>query len=113
MTKKRSKKIPVFEGSGNVFADVGLDAPEGYLAKAELARQIINVIGARRLTQVRAATLLGVGQPKISALRNGHLDGFSTDRLIRFLNTLGRDVRIVVTAKPRSRLRARLTVMAA
>ena len=113
MTMKLSKKIPVFEGSGNVFADVGLDAPEEYLAKAELARQIINVIAARRLTQVQAAALLGVGQPKISALRNGHLDGFSTDRLFRFLNTLGRDVQIVVTLKPRSRARARLTVQAA
>ena len=53
-----------------------------------------------------------MSQPKISALRSGPLDGFSTDRLIRFLNMLGRDVRIVVT-KPRSRPRARLTVGAA
>jgi predicted XRE-type DNA-binding protein len=113
MTMKRSERIPVFKESGNVFADVGLDAPEEYLAKAELARQIINVIAARRLTQVQAAALLGIGQPKISALRNGHLEGFSTDRLIRFLNALGRDVQIVVTRKPRSRARARLTVMAA
>ncbi len=110
---KRTKKIPIYEGSGNVFADVGLHDPEEYLAKAELARQIINAVSARRLTQTQAATILGVGQPKISALRNGHLDGFSTDRLIRFLNVLGQDVRIVVTPKPRSRPRARLIVMAA
>ena len=54
-----------------------------------------------------------MSQPKIWALRSGQLDGFSTDRLIRFLNVLGRDVRIVVTAKPCSRPRARLTVQAA
>ena len=107
------KKIPIHQGSGNVFADVGLENPEEYLAKAELARQIINVITARRLTQAEAAKLLGVNQPKISALKNGQLDGFSTERLIRFLNALGRDVRIVVSLKRHSRGRARLTVLAA
>jgi len=110
---RKTKPIVVHEGSTNVFADVGLDNPEEYLAKAELARQILHAISARRLTQTQAATLLGVGQPKISALRNGQLDGFSTERLIRFLTALGRDVRIVVTPKPRSRARARLTVIAA
>jgi predicted XRE-type DNA-binding protein len=54
-----------------------------------------------------------VSQPKISALRNGRLDGFSAERLIRFLNALGRDVRITVSVKPRSRRRARFTVRAA
>jgi len=51
---------------------------------------------------LRKQPLLGVSQPKISALRNGQLDGFSTERLIRFLNVPGRDVHIVVTARPRS-----------
>jgi predicted XRE-type DNA-binding protein len=110
---KRVKRVAVHEGSGNVFADVGLENPDEYLAKAELARQIINALSAKRLTQIQAAKVLGVGQPKISALGNGQLDGFSTDRLIRYLNALGRDVRILVTPKPRSRARARLTVMAA
>ena len=107
------KKIPIHGGSGNVFADVGLENPEEYLAKAELARQIINVVAARKLTQGEAANLLGVNQPKVSALKNGQLDGFSTERLIRFLNALGRDVKIVVSLKPRSRGLARLTVLAA
>jgi len=106
-------KRRVTEGSGNVFADVGIARPEEYLAKAELARHIIGVLDRRRLTQAAAARILGVGQPKVSALRNGHLDGFSTERLIRFLTTLGRDVRIIVTAKPPTRRRARLTVRAA
>lgn len=110
---RRTQRIPIHEGSGNVFADVGLKNPDEYLAKAELARQIIKALGDRGLTQTQAAEVLGVSQPKVSALRNGQLDGFSTDRLIRFLNVLGRDVRIVVTAKPRSRPRARLTVQAA
>ena len=110
-TKRR--RIRVTEGSGNVFADVEIERPEEYLAKAELTRQIVGALDARRVTQTEAARILGVSQPKVSALRNGRLDGFSTERLIRFLNTLGRDVRIVVSEKPRSRGRARLTVRAA
>jgi predicted XRE-type DNA-binding protein len=109
----KHRRIRVTEGSGNVFADVGIAHPEEYLAKAELARQIIGALDTRRITQTEAAQLLGVSQPKVSALRNGRLDGFSTERLIRFLTVLGRDVRIVVSAKPRSRRHARLTVRAA
>jgi predicted XRE-type DNA-binding protein len=112
MASKR-QRIRVTEGSGNVFADVGIEQPEEYLAKAELARQIIGALEARRLTQTEAARILGVSQPKVSALQNGRLDGFSTERLIRFMNLLGRDVSIVVSAKPRSRRRASLTVRAA
>ena len=57
------------------------------------------------MTQVKAAELLNIDQPKVSALKRGRLDGFSTDRLFRFLNALGRDVEIVIkqkshTAKP-------------
>jgi predicted XRE-type DNA-binding protein len=88
-------------GSGNVFADLGVDAPEEALAKAELAAQIFEIIEARKLTQVAAAKLLGIDQPKVSALLRGRLSGFSTERLIRFLNALGRDVEIVVKARQR------------
>jgi predicted XRE-type DNA-binding protein len=113
LTMPRTRRIAVVEGSGNVFADVGIEDADEYLAKAELARQIIGALDARGLSQTRAATVLGVSQPNISALRNGHLDGFSAERLIRFLNALGRDVKITVSVKPRTRRRARLTVQAA
>ena len=68
------------------------------------------MLEAKHLTQAEAARILGVNQPKVSAPRNGRLDGFSTERLIRFLTVLGRDVSIVVSARPRSRRRASLTV---
>src|SRR6476469_3942811 len=55
-----------------------------------------DVIAERKLSQVRAAKLLGIDQPKVSALLRGKLDGFSIDRLFRFLNALGRDVEIVI-----------------
>src|SRR3954451_7869594 len=82
--------------SGNVFADLGLKNPEELLAKAELVQRIADVIAERKLTQARAAKMLGVDQPKVSALLRGKLDGFSLDRLFRFLNALGRDVEITV-----------------
>src|SRR5207302_5672052 len=82
--------------SGNVFADLGVPDADEALAKAELARRIAAVLAQRKLTQARAAALLGIDQPKVSALIRGKLDGFSTDRLFRFLNALGQDVEIVV-----------------
>ncbi len=75
--------------SGNVFADLGLPNPEERLAKAELALQINRLIKKKKLTQIAAAKLLDIDQPKISALNQGKLAGFSMERLFRFLNLLG------------------------
>ena len=96
---------------GNVFADLGVDAPEEAFAKAELTAQISQLIESRGLTQAAAARLLGVDQPKVSALLRGRLTGFSTERLIRFLNALGRDVEIVVRDRPRRKGRGHLQVL--
>jgi predicted XRE-type DNA-binding protein len=88
--------VEIEPSGGNVFADLELPDPEGMLAKAELAQRIGEVIAESKLTQAKAAALLGVDQPKVSALLRGKLAGFSTDRLFRFLNALGRDVEIVI-----------------
>ncbi len=97
--------------SGNVFAD--LEAPDAAesLAKAELALQISTNLSERKLTQARAAAVLGIDQPKVSALIRGKLDGFSTDRLLRFLNMLGQDVEIVVRPRRRDSSRASTRVI--
>src|SRR6267378_2179744 len=95
--------------SGNVFADLNLPEADDLLAKAELAAKIIAEVQRRRMTQVQAAAVLGIDQPKISALKQGKLSGFSIERLVRFLLLLGRDVEITVKARPRSRS-ARLRV---
>ena len=84
------------ESSGNVFADLNIPEPSLYLVKAELANQICTVIQERNLTQVEAAEILGINQPKVSALARGNLDGFSSDRLFKFLNLLGQDIEIVI-----------------
>lgn len=96
--------------SGNVFADLGFANAEEMLAKAELAQRINAILQRRRLTQTEAARLLGIDQPKVSALRCGRLSGFSLERLLRFLLLLGRDVKIVVKGRPRSRSQPRLLV---
>jgi predicted XRE-type DNA-binding protein len=96
--------------SGNVFADLNLPQADDLLVKAELAAKIIAEIQQRRLTQSQAAAFLGIDQPKISALKQGRLSGFSIERLLRFLVLLGRDVEIAVKPRPRSRSTARLRV---
>jgi predicted XRE-type DNA-binding protein len=93
-------------GSGNVFADLGIPNPEEALAKAELAHKIAELIRKRGLTQKRAAELLEVDQPKVSALVRGQLAGFSLERLMRFLLLLGQDIRITVqkSSRPQARV---------
>ena len=105
-----SEDIKVTRSSGNVFADLGLPDADHLLAKADLAIEISSIIEDRGLTQAEAAEIMGVDQPKVSALVRGRLDGFSTERLYRFLNALGRDVEIVVSPTPESQKGSRLRV---
>lgn len=103
MTRRTANAIEYERGSGNVYADLGFaDAPE-MLAKARLVSQIARIIQSRRLTQVQAADLLGVDQPKVSALLRGQFRGYSQERLIGFLTRLGMDVDIVVRPKAKKR----------
>jgi predicted XRE-type DNA-binding protein len=102
-TKKRV--IDVQASSGNVFADLGVRKPNKMLAKAKLANRIYEIISARRLTQAQAAQIMGLDQPKISALVRGRLRGFSMERLFRCLNALTQEVRIVVRPAKQGRRR--------
>lgn len=96
MSKKTISKVVIEESSGNVFADLGVPHPEEYLVKAELAIQISKLIKKRKLTQTGAAKLLGLDQPKISALNRGRLSGFSVERLFKLLSILEQDIEIVI-----------------
>ncbi|MGO9004536.1 MAG: helix-turn-helix domain-containing protein [Beijerinckiaceae bacterium] len=111
MVKKRETDAPVIESSGNVFADMGLPEPDEELTKAQLASHIRQVIKRRRLTQVAAAARMGIDQPKVSALLNGRLTNFSSERLMRLLTALGQDVDITVRTKPRNRAHGRVRVI--
>jgi predicted XRE-type DNA-binding protein len=111
MVKKPEADIPVTASSGNVFDDLGLPEPDEQLTKAQLASHIRLVIKRQRLTQVAAAALMAIDQPKVSALLNGRLANFSTDRLMRLLTALGQDVDITVRTKPRNRAHGRIRVL--
>lgn len=98
-------------GSMNVYADLGLDNAEEMLVKAQLATKIGDIIKRRRLTQVQAAELLGITQPKLSGLLRGQFRGISETKMLECLTRLGRDVEIVVKSAPRSRAEGHVTVV--
>lgn len=112
-TAKKVKAADIFRGSGNVFADLKLPDAEERQTKLRLAYALNTVIDAQRLTQDEAAKQLGLNQPKVSALRNYKLEGFSVERLMTLLNALDRDIEIVIRKKPKSRPAARIRVVAA
>lgn len=102
MTRKTIKdKIDYEVSSGNVYADLGFADSAEMLAKARIVSEIARIIQERKLTQTKAAELLGIDQPKVSALLRGHFQGYSQERLIGFLTKLGMDVEIVVRPKAR------------
>lgn len=103
----------ITRGTGNVFADLGYADADERQTKLRLAHAINGVIARRRLTQAAAAEKLHVNQPKVSALANFKLDGFSVERLMTFLTALDQDIEIVIRNKPRSRPSGRISVVAA
>lgn len=95
--------IEIEEGSGNVYADLGLDDSREMLVKAQLAAKIGGIIKARHLTQVEAAEILAMPQPKVSEMLRGKFRGISEAKMMDCLSRLGRDIQIVVKTAPRSR----------
>lgn len=111
MSKGKRKEEITFElAQDNIFADIGLPNAEEELTKAELAWEIECIIKKRKLTQQKAAKIMGINQPKVSALLRRKLSGFSVERLMHFLNLLGQDIDIVVKPKPKNRKSARVHV---
>ncbi len=112
MAKGRDKPR-VVPSSGNVFADLRLPNAQEKQTKVRLAVAINRIVQDQELSQAAAARRLSVNQPKVSALSNYQLDGFSVERLMNFLTALDRDVNIVIRRKPRSRKAGRILVTAA
>lgn len=102
----------IVRGSGNVFADLGLPDAAERQAKLRLAYALNRVLDQLRLTQAEVAKVLGVGQPKVSALRRYKLAGFSVERLVTLLTAVDQDVEIVIKRKPRSRRTGRISIVA-
>ncbi|MCX7326505.1 MAG: helix-turn-helix transcriptional regulator [Hyphomicrobiales bacterium] len=96
-----SKDMTFEVSSGNVFADLGFDNPEEELLKAKLAREIRVIIKRQRLTQAKAAELMGVKQPDVSAIVTGRTAKFTLDRLARCINRLCYEIDVVFRHKAR------------
>lgn len=109
----RKNKPRIIPSSGNVFADLGLPNAEEKLTKVRLAVAINHLLAGHQLSQAAAARRLRINQPKISALANYRLEGFSVERLMHFLTALDCDVDIVIRRKPPTRRAARILVTAA
>ena len=112
-SKNADRREPVIRGTGNVFADLGFPDAVERQARLRLAYALNQELEARKISQADAAKVLGVTQPKVSALRCYKLEGFSVERLMNLLTALGQDVEIVIRKKPRSRKIARISVVAA
>jgi predicted XRE-type DNA-binding protein len=100
----------VTPSSGNVYADLEYENPEEMLLKAHLVMLLSKAIKAKGLNQYQAAEVLGIDQPKVSALVRGQFRGYSLERLFKFLNALDLDVEVNVKAKPEERERSYTTV---
>jgi predicted XRE-type DNA-binding protein len=100
----------VTKGSGNVFADLVFEDAEGLQLQAHLTQQIYSIIKQRELTQTKAAEILGLAQPNVSALMNGKFVNLSIERLLKLLVQLNQDIEIVVRPAPKSRSSGRVRV---
>jgi predicted XRE-type DNA-binding protein len=99
MAKKRTETVDA--GRGDVLVDLGFADASGRKLRVELAMRLNDLIAAGRLTQMAAAQLFGIPQPHVSDLKHYKLSRFSSERLLRFVTLLDRDVEIVIrpTAK--------------
>jgi predicted XRE-type DNA-binding protein len=102
----------ITRGTTNVFTDLGFaDAAERQI-KTRLALAVNELLKARKLKQREIAILLGVPQPKVSALKNYRLDQFSVERLMAFLTALNQDVEIMIRPHANSSEAGHISVLA-
>ena len=111
MKPRKTRAIRIEPGSRNVYADLGYPDADDMLVKAQLVTKIAELIGLKNFTQEQAAQVLGLTQPKVSAMLNGQFRGISERKLLTCLTKLGRDVQIVVKPVPRRRAEGKLTVL--
>jgi predicted XRE-type DNA-binding protein len=109
--RKAIRGSAIEQGSGNVYAAIGVREPEAMLIKAQFVAKIDELIKEKGLTQTEAGELLDLPQPKVSALLRGHFRGISERRLMDCLTRLGSDVQVVVKPAPRRRHQGKLSVV--
>lgn len=99
MNKKDHKKIEFEESSGNVHADLGLKDADELSARTEIGFHVYKILEDKKLKQREIASLLGITQPEVSHLMNGHFSRFTTDKLLDFLKRLDRKVTIQISLR--------------
>jgi predicted XRE-type DNA-binding protein len=97
MNMKTRKSIEFEESSGNVFADLGLKDSDELYARAQIGVHVFKILKEKKLKQREISAVLGIAQPDVSHLMNGHFSRFTTDKLLDFLKRLNRKVRIEVS----------------
>jgi len=97
MSTKKRKAIKFEESSGNIFADLGLDNSGELYARAQIGVHVFKILKEKKLKQREIATILGIAQPDVSHLMNGHFSRFTTDKLLDFLKRLDQKVTIEVS----------------
>ena len=85
-------------GSGNVFADLGLEDADELFARAKIGFHVYQLLQDRKLKQREIVALLGIKQPEVSHLMNGHFNRFTTDKLLDFLKRL--DLKVTIQISP-------------
>jgi predicted XRE-type DNA-binding protein len=97
MSQEEIETIEVHEGSGNVFADIGLKNADELYARACIGIEVLRILEERRLKQREIGKLLEIQQSEVSHLMNGHFSRFSEGKLLGFLKKLDREVTLVIT----------------
>jgi len=103
--------MKVLKASANVYEDLEMADAEQMQVKASLAAKIGEILKHRHLTQIQASEVLGIPQPKLSAMLRGQFRGISETTMLECMNRLGRDVEIVVRKPSRSRTFGRTRVV--
>jgi len=97
MSKKNQRHIECEEGSGNVFADLGLEDADELFTRAQMGFHVYTILKDKKLKQREISSLLGIAQPDVSHLMNGHFSHFTTDKVLDFLKRLDRKVTIRIS----------------
>jgi predicted XRE-type DNA-binding protein len=93
-----SEEIEIYEGSGNVYADLELEDADELLTRSHIGFLVFKILENRKLKQREIASVLGIAQPDVSHLMNGHFSRFTTDKLLDFLKRLDQKVTIQVSS---------------
>lgn len=99
MNTNDQEPIEIDPGSGNVFADMGLEDADELFTRTQLGLHIYAILKERGLKQREIAAILGINQPEVALLMNGRFQRFTTDKLLDFLNRLDQKVTIRISRR--------------